>query len=489
MERTLRGAGALFFATLLLFGEAASVGAITREAVLQRALHWITIGVPYSQSQYFEGYRTDCSGFVSMSWELTDTVGAPLSLASDTLPGRAVAIEKDRLLPGDMIVRPKTAGTWGHSVVFAGWADASRDTYWCYEQSNSAGGARLRQTPYPYWPTSGSGFLPYRYQAISEDTSGTARVAGTDRYSTSVSASIRAFPDPESVDVVVLATGDSWPDALGGSGLAGAVRGPLLLTGGSLLPDSVRDEILRLEPARVLVIGGDAAVSESVIRQVREAGVGAVERIAGGDRYETAALVAVRAVREVEAAGGTFDGTAYVTTGEQFPDALAISPVAAFRRRPVLLVRSDALPQVTWAALAELGVEHAHIVGGETAVGAVVNAAVAESSVTVERIAGIDRYATALAVVEHATAEGLSLSQPGVATGAAFPDALAAGPALGLSATPNVLLLSPPSGLSPELYTLLSINSAEIDTVYFYGGPAALSDQVRAEASAALRGW
>jgi hypothetical protein len=301
--RGLLRSAALLLAGLLVLGDVAIAGAITRDTVLQRSKRWVDLGVPYSQSSYFEGYRQDCSGFVSMSWALTNASGSPVSPATDTLPGRGVAISKDRLLPGDMIVRPKTATTWGHAVIFGGWVDSSRTYYWCYEQSNSAGGSRLRQTPYPYWPSSGSGFSPYRYTGITEDLSRTVRIFGADRYTTAAATSASTFKDASKVSTVVLATGEAWPDALGAAGLAGAVRGPVLLTHSLGLTAAARQEIVRLAPERVLVVGGEGAVSDGVLDEIRTLGIPVVDRIGGLDRYETAALVAERLVAEVQAGG------------------------------------------------------------------------------------------------------------------------------------------------------------------------------------------
>lgn len=489
LRRTLARSVALACVILLLLGEVTTAGAVKRETVLQRSQRWVDLKVPYSQSKYFEGYRTDCSGFVSMSWQLTGVSGAPISPATDTLPRRGVLIAKDRLLPGDMIVRPKTATTGGHAVIFGGWADVSRTTYWAFEQSGSHGGARVRQTPYPYWPSPGLPYTPYRYTGITEEYRHTQRIAGATRYSTSVAASKAAFPDPAKVDTVVLATGEDWPDALGGGALAGVTRGPVLLTKGASVPDSVIKELKRLSPKRVLVIGGPLAISDDVLAQLKKDGFKGVERIWGQTRYDTAAVVAARVVTETVAAGRTFDGTVYIATGELFNDALAVSPVAVHKGRPVLIVRKDAVPDSTAAALSEIGAKRALMIGGELAISAATRDAVVSSGVPVTRIWGADRYRTAIEVASHGVSEGLTRTKAGLATGADFPDALVAGTALGQSSPPAVLYLSPPTGVTSHLYSALSSSRTQIGTVRVYGGPLALPDQVLAETSAAMRGW
>src|SRR5262245_56574165 len=41
-----------------------------RRRAIERGFVWLDANVPYSQSKSRGGYRTDCSGFVSMCWEL-----------------------------------------------------------------------------------------------------------------------------------------------------------------------------------------------------------------------------------------------------------------------------------------------------------------------------------------------------------------------------------------------------------------------------------
>ena len=154
-----------------------------------------------------------------------------------------------------------------------------------------------------------------------------AEIEGDTRYTTAVAASEKAYPDPDTVDIVVLATGANWPDALGGAALAGTVKGPLLLTTKDTLPTAVADEITRLAPKRVYVLGGSDVVSNAVMNAAKAlTTMDIATRLEGPTRYETAIAIAaeVKAMRGVE-----YDGTAFVCTGENFPDALAVSPIAA----------------------------------------------------------------------------------------------------------------------------------------------------------------
>lgn len=97
-------------------------------------------------------------------------------------------------------------------------------------------------------------------------TSGSVnRLAGADRYATSAAVASATFA---SATTVYIATGRNFPDALGGGPVAGIVRGPLLLVPGSTVPQSVADQLYRLDPASVVVLGGTGAVTAGVAAHI-----------------------------------------------------------------------------------------------------------------------------------------------------------------------------------------------------------------------------
>jgi hypothetical protein len=180
-------------ALILTFIAPVTAGAITRAEVLARAQVWVKRAVPYSQARYATvggtliststanpsrfGYRTDCSGFVSMALGFTTPAGRPLSLSTATLDDVMVGIAKDDLLPGDVVLRPKDAIVdgrtvpYGHAVIFAGWLDESRTRYLGFHQSSSRKGAVAAQIT---WGVSGfyndKGYAAYRCGLVRERT-------------------------------------------------------------------------------------------------------------------------------------------------------------------------------------------------------------------------------------------------------------------------------------------------------------------------------
>ncbi|MFI1168058.1 VCBS repeat-containing protein, partial [Streptomyces sp. NPDC020801] len=134
---------------------------ITRSEVIERAKSWVGKGLDYSGSDSYQGYRTDCSGYVSMAWHLSD------SETTDTFIPNGVAewISKDDLKPGDVLLND-ASGPHGHVVLFESWTSSAHDEYSGYEFTPS--GVHHRNIPYPYSPGYGT-FKPARLKNIKDD--------------------------------------------------------------------------------------------------------------------------------------------------------------------------------------------------------------------------------------------------------------------------------------------------------------------------------
>ena len=239
------------------------------------------------------------------------------------------------------------------------------------------------------------------------------RVAGPDRYATAAATSKDAFAP--GVPVAYIATGLNFPDALAGAAAGGHLDGPVLLTDTSTLPDVTRTELTRLKPARIAVLGSAPVVSDGVLADLR-AYSGTVTRVAGQDRYATAAATS----KDAFAPGVP---VAYVATGLNFPDALAGAAAGGHLDGPVLLTDTTTLPDATRAELTRLKPARIAVLGSAPVVSDGVLADLRAYSGTVSRVAGQDRYATAAATSKDAFAPGVPVAY--VATGLNFPDALA----------------------------------------------------------------
>jgi putative cell wall-binding protein len=283
------------------------------------------------------------------------------------------------------------------------------------------------------------------------------RHSGDNRYETAVEISKAGWA--EGSEAVILARGDNFADALAGVPLAHKFMAPVLLTRPKALPEATLAEIQRLGASQVYILGKEGAVSAAIETQLADLGL-AVLRIGGDNRYDTAAKIA----RELTP-GGT--GTAFVVYGQNFPDALAAASYAAAGGHPILLTGTDTLHQLTAQALEDLGVENTFVVGGT---GVISNSVMAELP-NPERIAGKNRYLTALALAERFA----SSSHMFIATGtdeSGGADAIAGG-ALAASQGTGILLVS--NIVPAEVLEFLGMN---VERAEVFGGSAAVSSEV-----------
>lgn len=269
------------------------------------------------------------------------------------------------------------------------------------------------------------------------------RIFGPNRFATAVEISTAEFTDPDEVSDVILAAGydpqgvSVSPDALAASALAGQRDAPVLLVNNAApgLPDVTFDELLRLDPDTVSVLGGPEAVPDVIMDELAEAGDWEIERLFGADRYATAAAVA----EEVTAA----DDTVILASGTGLADALSAGPLAATGPHPILLTRRDTLPEVTVEALSDA--DDVVIVGGPAVVSEDVFAEVADLVGDEPlRLSGADRVATATEIATFLLedVEGFTGDAVFFANGRTKVDALTGGGFAGRSGAPVLLSFS-----------------------------------------------
>lgn len=243
----------------------------------------------------------------------------------------------------------------------------------------------------------------------------TRRLAGPDRVATAAAISRDLYRDGEA-SAAVLARVDDFPDALTGAPAAREIGGPLLLTRNDALSAAARAELSRAlaDGATVYLLGGESALGAGVVSEVESMGF-SVQRLAGSGRYETS-------VRIAETVAET--GTAFVASGEDFPDALAAAAIAGDRGWPILLTAGSRVPDEVGAYVDRAGFDQLHVVGGTGVIDPAVVAELDRLAGSVSRVAGDTRFATARALSERFVPETDTV---GVASATDFPDALAGG--------------------------------------------------------------
>lgn len=301
-----------------------------------------------------------------------------------------------------------------------------------------------------------------------------ARVEGEDRYDTAAIVAETTF-DAEANTFALLARADDFPDALTGAGAAGAVGAPILLVDEDDVPERTAEALVNLAIERVIILGGEAAVGPAVESEL--ALDYDVERLGGGNRYDTAAQIA-GFLAETGGIGPVFGDTgAILVNGEGFADALTAGPLSFSGNLPILLSEHDRLPEETDRALVELGIGHVLILGGSAAVSSSVSAELEDRGVEVTRFAGERRTHTATLFADALVDTwGYSPETTMIARGDDFPDALAAGPRGGVTEAP-ILLTSSPGDLSAETRDWVADACPHVNVVQAIGGRQVITSE------------
>ncbi|HVM13127.1 MAG TPA: cell wall-binding repeat-containing protein, partial [Egibacteraceae bacterium] len=205
---------------------------------------------------------------------------------------------------------------------------------------------------------------------------------------------------------VVVVNEDDPAAALVGAVLGRAYMGPVLATPAGGLTAKLQAEVERINPLGAFVLGDTDAVSDQVGTQLQQVTETATVRF-GGTPAEMAADVA----REMD-----FRGTDQYSRPEDAPafegvivvnpdtdEGVTAAALAANRRLPVLFVESDSIPDATTQALADLDINEALVVGGESSVSDAVLAQLPNAT----RLGGTDIYETSQAVAQESLDRGL----------------------------------------------------------------------------------
>ncbi|MBV7271434.1 cell wall-binding repeat-containing protein [Clostridium sp. PL3] len=240
-------------------------------------------------------------------------------------------------------------------------------------------------------------------QAASPDVT---RISGLDRYETNLSIVKKGWAEAPNV---IIANGENFPDALCAAPLAKSKNAPIILTSKDKLNSSALEELAKLKTKNVYIIGGTGVISSSIENQLKELGI-TCTRLAGEDRFETSVKVAEQLTTE--------NGIA-IASGENFPDALSIAPIAAKMDMPILLSSKDSLPNKVSTYLEDKNIPVSYVVGG---VG-VLSSDIKSSLKNPKRLSGMDRYETNIRVLNEFQ-DSLDLTSMFVASANNFPDAL-----------------------------------------------------------------
>ena len=180
------------------------------------------------------------------------------------------------------------------------------------------------------------------------------RVAGVDRYGTSEMVARRVTGITGKKYTGVVASGQVFPDALSVGTFASREAYPILLVKKDTVPYQIERAIKDLDISKTYIAGGTSTIFKSTEAKLPRV----LERMAGKDRYETSVAIAKSKFEDSK--------EAFIASGEEFADALVISPISGKYNKPTLLAsRNKNTNAVVKKYIEDVGLTSITGIGGE----------------------------------------------------------------------------------------------------------------------------
>lgn len=304
----------------------------------------------------------------------------------------------------------------------------------------------------------------------AEDAESFKRLSGNNRYETAKAISNYGWT---SSDYVIIAQGENFPDALCSVPLAKKYNAPILLTAKDTLSKEAEEELMRLAPSNIIIVGGEGSVSTKVENYIKGTfKSAALERIGGKDRFETSTKIAEKL---------DFNGEVALTSSVSYADALSMAPIAAAKGMPILLTPKDNLSSYTSNYLNGKTIAKAYIIGGTGVVSDTLKNNIANS----HRIYGVNRFETNVAILKEFSSK---LNNANVFTalgngpkGNEFADALSGA---ALAAKMNAPMILTDKALPKEIKNYVASDITKEAKLFALGGEAVVSNTVVSEIKA-----
>jgi len=225
---------------------------------------------------------------------------------------------------------------------------------------------------------------------------------------------------------------------------------------------------------RVAVVAVATLVAAPALATVASAtSTFAFDRLAGVDRYATS-------VETAASYGASTNVILASGVAGHYPDALTASYLAGFKKAPIMLTKLAATPANVLARIAASGATDVWLIGGTGVISAAQETALA-TTYTVHRLGGLDRYATATAVIGAPGVAASTTHTALLATGVNFPDAIAGGSLSYVKGMPMAITAT----AAMNAAELAALKTAGVTNVIALGGPTVVSDAVLAQLTAA----
>lgn len=301
--------------------------------------------------------------------------------------------------------------------------------------------------------------IDYSFNENGEAVSKWDVIKGNNRFSTATEISKMNYATG---GTVVLVNGNAVADGIAATPLAASENASILLANTNNLPSETANRMKEIAPQKVIIVGGENAVSKALEAKIANDYAVEVQRIAGKDRYATSFEIAKKLVES-----GAEINTAYIVAGTGEADALSVASKAGADKQPIILTGKDSIAPEMYAWLKEQNLEDAYFIGGNKVISDnVINSVneITTNDVTANRIAGNNREETNAKVIEKLYKGGFSNVY--AAKSNVLVDALSAGPMAAQRNCPVVLVNT--NGLTDAQKNVLSGKYA--DHVYQIGG-------------------
>ena len=293
-----------------------------------------------------------------------------------------------------------------------------------------------------------------------------SRISGKDRYETSVKVSDELQKMSSGLFYhAVVASGDSFPDALTAGTMAAELEIPLLLTKSNKLPDSVNKAMKNYIIQNIYLVGGKNSIVDTMEASIRDTLAIKTKRLAGVDRVDTAFAVYNEINYSKKIIG--YGNTAAVYSGKSYTDALAAAPYMYQMNRDQKKYIKPLVPYIK--ALNYLNIDT--IFGGVSSV-----ADTPATKLASRRFSGSNRYKTAIEIAKaYKDVLNRDIDTVILVSADSFPDALSA---TSLACKKNAaILLTNKDRLNK--YTAAYLKEANnIKNVIIVGGQGAVSAEV-----------
>lgn len=283
---------------------------------------------------------------------------------------------------------------------------------------------------------------------------------GNRRFETAVAISKEGWDS--STDTVIIASAYSVVDGVSATPLASIKNAPILLVDKNEVTNSTKEELKRLNPSNIILIGGTDVVNDNIYKEVKSILPSAsIKRIGGINRYETSLNIAkeMSKYKNID--------KIYVAGGHGEADALSIASKAGEDKAPIILTPKDDLTYDSYDWLKSQNLLDAYFIGGDLVISDnVINKvnSVTRNNVLNNRIYGLNRQETNAKVIQkfytnsNYNALLVTKSNPLV-------DALSAGPLAAKINSPIVLVSDTIHNSQKDV-----LSNKSTDLVYKVGG-------------------